>query len=107
MALIPAIKRLFPNIFFESFEKEHDIELCSDIDYLGWVGQKAFGIQIKPITSKANFGNYSASERMKASFIDFSQKYGGNVFVIYSEKEKIKNEEVIGQIATEIKLLSQ
>jgi hypothetical protein len=44
---------------------------------------------------------------MKASFIDFSKKYGGNVFVVYSEKEKIKNEEVIGQIAAEIKLLSQ
>ena len=107
MALIPIIKAHFPKIFFESFEVVHDVNLCSDIDYLGWVGKKAFGIQIKPITSKANFGNYSASERMKASFIEFSQKFGGNVFVIYSEKEKIKNEEVIGQIAAEIELLSK
>lgn len=89
MAIIPIVKACFPEILFESFEIKHDIDLCSDIDYLGWVGEKAFGIQIKPITSKANFGNYSASERMKASFIDFSQKYSRNVFVVYSEKEKI------------------
>jgi len=95
----------FPQVRFE--ESDPELDHAGDIDYLGWVGQKAFGIQIKPITSKANFGNYSASERMKASFIEFSQKYGGNVFVIYSEKEKIKNEEVIGQIAAEIKLISE
>ena len=95
----------FPLVRFE--ESDPELDHAGDIDYLGWVGQKAFGIQIKPITSKANFGNYSASERMKASFIEFSKKYGGNVFVIYSEKEKIKNEEVIGQIAAEIKLLSE
>ena len=28
------------------------------------------------------------------------------VFVVFSEKEKIKNEEIIGQIAAEIELLS-
>ncbi len=44
---------------------------------------------------------------MKASFIEFSKKFGGNVFVVFSEKEKIKNEEIIGQIATEIELLSK
>jgi hypothetical protein len=35
------------------------------------------------------------------------EKFGGNVFVVFSEKEKIKNEEVIAQIATEIELLSR
>lgn len=43
---------------------------------------------------------------MKASFTDFSKKFGGNVFIVFSEKGKIKNEEVIKQIAAEIKLLS-
>lgn len=95
----------FPQVRFE--ESDPQLDHAGDIDYLGWVGKKAFGIQIKPITSKANFGNYSSTERMKASFIDFSKKYGGNVFVIFSEKEKIKNEEVIGQIAAEIELLSK
>lgn len=57
----------FPQVRFE--ESDPALDHAGDIDYLGWVGQKAFGIQIKPVTSKANFGNYSATERMKASFI--------------------------------------
>lgn len=94
----------FPQVRFE--ESDPELDHAGDIDYLGWVGEKAFGIQIKPITAKANFGNYSSTERMKASFTDFSKKFGGTVFVVFSEKEKIKNEEVIGQIAAEIELLS-
>ncbi|MEO8823689.1 MAG: MjaI family restriction endonuclease [Ginsengibacter sp.] len=94
----------FPQVRFE--QSDPQLDHAGDIDYLGWVGKNAFGLQIKPITSKANFGNYSSTERMKASFTDFSKKFGGNVFVIYSEKEKIKNEEVLGQIAAEIELLS-
>lgn len=80
---------------------------CGDIDYLGWVGDKAFGIQIKPVTAKANFGNYSATERMRASFNDFTEKFGGQVFIIFSIDDIIKNEEVIEQIANEIKRLSK
>jgi hypothetical protein len=95
----------FPQVRFE--ESDPELDHAGDIDYLGWVGKKAFGIQIKPITAKANFGNYSSTERMKASFTDFSKKFGGNVFVVFSEKEKIRNEEVIGQIAVEIELLSK
>lgn len=98
------LAREFPEVRFE--ESDSELDHAGDIDYLGWVGEKAFGIQIKPITAKSNFGNYSSTERMKASFADFSSKFGGNVFVIFSEKEIIKNKEVIGQIAAEIKLLS-
>lgn len=94
----------FPNIKFE--ESDPELDHAGDIDYLGWVGKKALGIQIKPVTAKANFGNYSVTERMKASFADFSKKFGGQVFVIFSIDDKIKNEEVIGQIAAEIKRLS-
>ncbi len=65
-----------------------ELDHAGDIDYLGWVGKKAFGIQIKPITSKSNFGNYSATERMKMSFTEFSKKFVGKVFIIYSESEK-------------------
>ena len=54
-----------------------------------------------------NFGNYSATERMKVSFIDFSKKYGGQVYVVYSIDDKIKNVEVVAQIAAEIELLSK
>lgn len=93
----------FPNIKFE--ESDPELDHAGDIDYLGWVGEKAFGIQIKPVTAKSNFGNYSATERMKKSFDDFTKKFGGKVFVVFSIDDKLKNEEVIDQIAKEIKRL--
>jgi hypothetical protein len=99
------LAKTFPNIKFK--ESDPELDHAGDIDYLGWVGPKAFGIQIKPVTAKANFGNYSATERMKASFIDFTNKFGGQVFVVFSIDDKIKNEEVVHQIATEIDRLSK
>jgi hypothetical protein len=95
----------FPNVKFE--ESDPELDHAGDIDYLGWVGKKAFGIQIKPVTAKANFGNYSATERMKASFDNFTKKYEGKVFIVFSIDDKIKNEGVIEQIAAEIKRLTK
>jgi hypothetical protein len=60
---------------------------------------------IKPVTAKANFGNYSPSERMKASFRDLQRKYGGNVFIIFSSDDEIKNTEVLKEIQAEIRRL--
>lgn len=94
----------FPNVKFEQSDPE--LDHAGDIDYLGWVGEKAFGIQIKPVTAKANFGNYSATERMKNSFANFTEKFGGNVFVVFSVDDKISNAVVINEIADEIKRLS-
>ena len=93
----------FPDIRFEQSDPE--LDHAGDIDYLGWVGSKVFGIQIKPVTAKANFGNYSASERMRASFDNFEEKYGGKVFIVFSIEDGIVNDEVIKQIADEIKRL--
>lgn len=98
------LAKIFPGVKFE--ESDPELDHAGDIDYLGWVGETAFGIQIKPVTAKANFGNYSATERMKASFIDFTTKFGGQVFVVFSIDDKIKNEDVIQQIAAEIKRLT-
>ncbi len=42
---------------------------------------------------------------MKASFINFTKKYGGQVPVVYSIDDKIKKVEVLVQIAAEIELL--
>jgi hypothetical protein len=94
---------VFPDIRFE--ESDPELDHAGDIDYLGWIGDKAFGIQIKPVTAKANFGNYSATERMKTSFINFTKKHSGQVFIVFSIDDKIKNEEVIEQISNEIKRL--
>lgn len=94
------IAKKFPEVKFK--ESDPELDHAGDIDYLGYVGPKAFGIQIKPVTAKANFGNYSATERMKASFRDFETKYGGKVFVIFSIDDEIKNMEVIEAIEKEI-----
>ena len=83
-------------------ESDPQLDHAGDIDYLGWVGNKAFGIQIKPVTAKANFGNYSISERMKASFEEFEKKYGGKVFIVFSVDDKIENKDVLQEIEAEI-----
>ena len=94
------LAKVFPNVKFE--ESDPELDHAGDIDYLGWVGDKAFGIQIKPVTAKANFGNYSATERMKASFHNFTEKFGGDVFVLFSIDDRIQNEEKIDQIANDL-----
>ena len=88
-------------------ESEPELDHAGDIDYLGYVGSKAIGIQIKPITTQANFGNYSPSERMKASFREFERKYGGKVFIIFSVDDEIKNKEGIEEIKVEINRLKK
>lgn len=94
----------FPQVKFE--ESDPELDHAGEIDYLVWIKDKAFGIQIKPVTIKSNFGNYSATERMKASFVNFIRQYGGQVFVVYSLDDKIKNTEVLAQIAAEIERLT-
>lgn len=105
MLTIKTIQKTFWQIRFDVFEAEHDPDLCGDIDYLGWVVDKAFGIQIKPVTAKANFGNYSVTERMKASFNDFTERFGGKVFIVFSLDGEIGNVEVLDQINKEIERL--
>ena len=99
------LEKKFSNIKF--VESEPELDHAGDIDYLGYVGKKAFGIQIKPITAKANFGNYSPSERMKASFREFERKYGGKVFIIFSIDDEITNKEVLKDIEAEIDRLKK
>jgi hypothetical protein len=99
------LEKKFPDVKF--VESEPELDHAGDVDYLGYVGKKAFGIQIKPVTAKANFGNYSPSERMKASFRVFEQKYGGKVFIIFSVDDEIKNIEVLKEIEKEIRRLQE
>lgn len=93
----------FPGVRF--VESEPELDHAGDVDDLGYVGEKAFGIQIKPVTANANFGNYSPLERMKASFREFERKYGGKVFITFSLDGEIANKEVLTEIATEIERL--
>lgn len=102
------LAKIFPKVIFE--ESDADLDHAGDIDYIGRVGSKAFGIQIKPVTANANFGNYKPSERMQANFNSFEEKYGGQVFIIFSSKVKnkkeIQNKGVIEEIKAEIERLS-
>ncbi len=99
------LAKIFPEVDFE--ESSPELDHAGDIDYLGKIGEKAFGIQIKPISSLANFGNYKPSERMKLSFDDFKVQFGGKVFIIYSLKGEIGNVEILKDIKTEIEKLKK
>ena len=103
------LAKIFPDVEFE--ESDPELDHAGDIDYIGKIGDKAFGIQIKPITANANFGNYKVTERMSGSFQDFEEKYGGKVFVIFSarmgNKKDIVNKDVIEEIRKEIERLKK
>jgi hypothetical protein len=94
------LAKIFTDVVFE--ESDSELDHAGDIDYIAKVGNKAFGIQIKPVTARSNFGNYSATERMKASFADFERKFGGKVFVVFSLDGEIGNKEIIAEIKKEI-----
>ncbi|GAB1416312.1 hypothetical protein MASR2M117_17180 [Paludibacter sp.] len=99
------LAKFFKKVRFE--ESPSELDHAGDIDYLGYITEKlAFGIQIKLITAKSNFGNYSISDRMKASFENFKIDFGGEVFIIFSLDGEIANKDVIEQIENEIKRLS-
>jgi len=102
------LAKVFPHIIFE--ESDSDLDHAGDIDYIGKVGSKAFGIQIKPITANSNFGNYKPSERMQTNFEDFEEKYGGRVFIVFStkvnNKKEIQNKDVVLEITKEIERLT-
>lgn len=99
------LAKIFPNIIFE--ESDSELDHAGDIDYVAKVGDSAFGIQIKPVTAQANFGNYSPTERMKNSFAEFEEQYGGKVFIVFSFDGEIGNKEVIDQIRKEINRLKK
>ncbi len=94
------LAKIFPEVRFE--ESPPELDHSGDVDYLGYVGEKAFGIQIKPTTAKGNFGNYSVSERMKASFAAFQDDFSGKVFIVFSLDGEIGNPEIIQEITDEI-----
>lgn len=99
------LAKLYPSVRFE--ESPSELDHAGDIDYLGYIGEKAFGIQIKPVTTKSNFGNYSVSERMKAGFQDFEEDYGGKVFIVFSLDGEIANKEVLKEIDAEVERLTK
>jgi hypothetical protein len=97
------LARKFTGVVFE--ESNPELDHAGDIDYVGKVGDRAFGIQIKPVTANANLGDYSITARMEESFRSFEEEYGGRVFVVYSINDRIVNENIYEEIEKEIKRL--
>jgi len=99
------LAKIFTRLEFK--ETDPELDHAGDVDFTACVGGYQIGIQIKPITANANFGSYSLSERMKASFNSFTEKYGGKVFIVYSLKGEIANKNIVEEIRNEIERLSQ
>ena len=97
------LSKKFPEVSFE--ESNPELDHAGDVDFIGKVGNKAFGIQIKPITAHANLGNYDVSARMAQNFKLFEQQFGGKVFIIFSTDDKVRNEDVYDKLLTEINRL--
>jgi len=97
------LQKKFPEVIFE--ESDPELDHAWDIDYIGKIWKRAFGLQIKPVTWKSNFWNYNISDRMKNNFISFEKQYWWKVFVVFSIKEEIQNSDIYEQIEKEVKRL--
>ena len=95
--------RTFPQVMFEDIDPE--LDYAGDVDYIGKIGERAFGIQVKPVTANASLGNYSVTARMQDSFRQFERDFGGKVFVIFSVDDHLKNTEILDEIQHEINRL--
>ncbi|MEG1711223.1 MAG: MjaI family restriction endonuclease [Clostridia bacterium] len=99
------LAKTFREVSFE--ESDSDLDHAGDVDYIARINNKAFGIQIKPITAKSNFSDYSLTERMQSNFESFKEKYGGKVFIVFCDDGVIKNQEVVEEIQNEIERLKR
>jgi hypothetical protein len=102
--LLGELAQYLPQVTFE--ESDPKLDHAGDVDYVAKIGCKSFGIQIKPVTAKANFSNYSPSEYMKTLFKEFEEQYGGKIFIVFSLDGKIANKDVLDEIRHEIDRLS-
>ncbi len=81
-----------------------------NVDYYIDIKGKYIGLQIKPIDSGRPLDNYQWISIWEKTHQKFKDKFGGNVFFIFSVKsgkdKVIYNKEVIDKIKAEIKRLS-
>jgi len=87
------LAKRFSQVVFE--ETPLELDCVSDVDYMSYIGEKAFGLQIRLYDTPI-------SERMRASFRQFEEDFGGKVFVVFSPDGEVGNEEVLQQIEDEI-----
>lgn len=81
-----------------------------NVDFYIQVNDKYIGLQIKPVSQVSSIPEiYKEKGIQHKSHIEFNQKYGGQVFYLYScksgDKKIIVNTDVIGEIQQEIEKL--
>ncbi len=81
-----------------------------NVDFYIQVNDKYIGLQIKPVSQVSSIPEiYKEKGIQHKSHIEFTQKYGGQVFYLYScksgDKKIIVNTEVIDEIKQEIEKL--
>ncbi|MBC8415637.1 MAG: MjaI family restriction endonuclease [Candidatus Cloacimonetes bacterium] len=83
-----------------------------NVDFFIKIKDKYLGLQIKPISEVSQIPEIYKERKLQAeTHREFTAKFGGNVFYIYSmkngKKKEIQNKEVIDEIRNEIKSLEQ
>jgi hypothetical protein len=82
-----------------------------NVDFYIEAGKKFIGLQIKPISSGQAINQYQWIKMHEVNHKKFTNKFGGQVFFIYSvksgKKKKIYNVEVIEEIRKEIERLEK
>ncbi len=82
-----------------------------NVDFYIEVGEKFIGLQIKPISSGQALNQYQWIKMHEVNHEKYRNKFGGQVFFIYSvksgKKKKIFNVEVIEEIRKEIETLKK
>lgn len=82
-----------------------------NVDFFIKINDKYIGLQIKPVSHTSSIPEiYKEKEIQHNTHVDFSKKYGGKVFYLFScksgDKKIIVNTEVIDEIRAEIACLS-
>ena len=82
-----------------------------NVDFFIKINDKYIGLQIKPVSHTSSIPEiYKEKEIQHNTHVEFSKKYGGKVFYLFScksgDKKIIVNTEVIDEIRAEINRLS-
>lgn len=115
------MSRCQPKTVYEQLEQALGVKLQPapdewdrryNVDFYIPVGEKAIGIQIKPITYAQTPEAHKWQEWMSKSHERFEHEQGGKVFIVFSITEKgggkrVWNVQVIEQIRDEIQRLQR
>jgi hypothetical protein len=83
-----------------------------NVDFYIQIGEKFIGLQIKPVNNGVQLPEIHKEYKLQSkTHKKFTEKYGGNVFYIFSKKingkKEIVNTEVIEEIRKEIRKLNK